>query len=54
MTRDQQVAELKDLFGIGDKIKTEIIGLLINKNRPTLHTLDTIESVQNKLIQTEN
>ena len=59
MIRDQQEAELKDLFGIGDnttilKIKVEIIGLLINKNRPTLHTLDTIECVLNKLMQIEN
>jgi len=59
LTKDQQVAELKDLFGIGDnstiiKIKIEIIGLLINKNRPALHTSGTIDCVLNKLMQIEN
>jgi hypothetical protein len=58
ITKGQHVAELKDLFGIGDnitilKIKIEIIGLLINKNRPALHMLDTIECVLNKLMQIE-
>ena len=59
LTKDQQVAELKDLFGIGDnstiiKIEIEIIGLLINKNRPALHTSGTIDCVLNKLMQIEN
>jgi hypothetical protein len=59
IVRDQQVAELKDVFGIGDnitilKIKIEMIGLLINKNRPTLHTISTVESIVNKLMQIES
>ncbi len=59
ITKNKQLAEVKDAFGISNnntilKIKTEFIGLLINKNRPFLHTIQTIEGILNKLISIEN